>query len=83
LAHRTGRYPRPFLQPLFAARISTFFALHVLVSAVALPRFMGIEIVASGFHALGWPHLPLCLRESPGDFRYFFLFANFNGNESR
>ena len=27
-------------------------------------------------------HLPPGLRESPGDFRYFFLFANFNGNET-
>lgn len=48
-----GMNPGLFLQELFANRISTFFALDVIVSALVLFRFVRAESVRIGIRG-GW-----------------------------
>jgi hypothetical protein len=48
-----GMNPGLFLQELFANRISTFFALDVIVSAVVLFRFVRVESARIGIRG-GW-----------------------------
>jgi hypothetical protein len=48
-----GMNPDLFLQELFANRISTFFALDVIVSAVVLFRFVRAESARIGIRS-GW-----------------------------
>jgi len=71
---------RLFAQGLFATRISTFFALDVIVSAVAVLRFIRRNRDAFGSTTPGSPFLPLCCSAFRCACRYFSIFVNFNWN---